>query len=62
MEIDGAPEMTRHEVVQARAKARGLRSIALRWNIGPRGLLIDERSDPVSVISSICRRHLPGRE
>jgi len=41
--------------IQVRAKAHGLPSIAL--NIGPRALLIDERPDLVSVISSICQQH-----
>lgn len=43
-------EITR--AIQVRAKANWLLSIALRWNIGPRALLIDESPDPVCVISS----------
>jgi hypothetical protein len=39
-----------------RAEANGIFAIALRRNFGPRALLVDERSDPVFVLTAVSER------
>ena len=48
--------------VEVRAEADQLPTIAFRWDVGPRALFIDKRSDPAGILASIGNQHASRRK